>query len=137
MKLFNLISKIPKADSAQTDLYTHILHQGMSILLRLLAPIAPHITHQLWQELKFADLLINATWPKINSAAMQVTQIELGVQINGKLRSRITVPTDADTKTIEAIATADAKVQQAIVDKLIKKIIVVPGRMVSIVIGDK
>lgn len=134
MKLFNLLSKTPVADSGHIDIQPYILHQGMSILLRLLAPIAPHITQQLWHILQYGDALINATWPEGNTAAMKVAQIELVVQVNGKLRARITVPTDADTKTIENIATTDSKVQQVIADKSIKKIITVPGRLVNIVI---
>lgn len=137
MKLFNLLIKIPQADAGQTDIQSHIIHQGISILLRLLAPIAPHITHQLWQELHFNGVLIDASWPTSNASALKVDQIELVVQINGKLRTRITVPTDADTKMIETIATTDAKVQQSIADKLIKKVITVPGRLVNIVTGDK
>ncbi|MEO8400758.1 MAG: leucine--tRNA ligase [Gammaproteobacteria bacterium] len=137
MKLFNLLAKIPEAEQTQTDIRAHIIHKGFSILLRLLAPIAPHLTHQLWQELHYTGLIINASWPKSSAAAFKVDQIELVVQINGKLRTRITVPTHADTKTIESIATTDAKVQSTIADKTIKKIITVPGRLVNIVTGDK
>lgn len=137
MKLFNLLAKIPEAEQTQTDIRPHIIHKGFSILLRLLAPVAPHITHQLWQELHYTGLIINASWPKSSAAAFKVDQIELVVQINGKLRTRITVPTHADTKTIESIATTDAKVQSTIADKTIKKIITVPGRLVNIVTGDK
>ncbi len=135
MKLLNLLTKIPPAATGHLDIQPFILHQGMSILLRLLAPVAPHITQQLWQNLGYGDALINASWPEGNSAAMKVAQIELVVQVNGKLRTRITVPTDADTKTIETLAAADAKVQQVIAGESIKKIITVPGRLVNIVTG--
>ncbi|EKD74166.1 MAG: hypothetical protein ACD_45C00053G0003 [uncultured bacterium] len=137
MKIFNLLAKIPDAEPAKIDLNIPILHKGLSILLRLLAPIVPHITHQLWRDLHYPGILVNATWPKGNAAAFKVDQIELVVQINGKLRTRVTVPTDADTKTIESIATSDAKVQKAITDKIIKKIITVRGKLVNIVTGDR
>lgn len=137
MKLLNLLTKIPEADAGQMNIKPHIIHQGMSILLRLLAPVAPHMTHQLWQELQYGDAIIHATWPDSHAHTLKIEQMELVVQINGKLRTRITVPTDADTKTIESLATADAKVQQSITDKLIKKIITVPGRLVNIVTGEK
>lgn len=137
MKLLNLLTKIPEADQDKTNIKPSIIHEGMSILLRLLAPIAPHITHQLWQSLQYPGVLIDAPWPTINTHALKVDQIELVVQINGKLRTRITVQADADTKTIETIATTDAKVQQSIADKVIKKIITVPGRLVNIVTGEK
>ncbi len=137
MKLFNLLSKIPPSDATHADIRTHILHKGLSILLRLLAPIAPHITHQLWVELFYPGVLLQAPWPKSNAATFKIDKIELVVQINGKLRTRITVPTNADKQLIESITTADAKVQQAVKDKIIQKIITVPGRLVNIVTGEK
>ncbi|EKD55258.1 MAG: hypothetical protein ACD_60C00022G0025 [uncultured bacterium] len=136
MKLFNLLVKIPDALAAKTDIKVSILHKGLSILLRLLAPIAPHITHHLWQALHYPGVLINAPWPKKNVTAFKVDHIELVVQINGKLRTRITVPIDANKETIESIATRDTKVQNALTHKVIKKIITVPGRLVNIVTGD-
>jgi leucyl-tRNA synthetase len=136
MKLFNVLSKIPDSEHEQADIRPLIIHKGLSILLRLLTPIAPHLTHQLWQELHYASPILQANWPKSNAAALKVDQIELVVQVNGKLRTRVSVPTHADNKTIEAIATADSKVQQTIADKVIKKVITVPGRLVNIVTGD-
>ncbi len=136
MKLLNLLTKIPTANSQQLDVRPVIVQQGLSILLRLLAPITPHITHFLWKELQFGDLILDAPWPEIDPQALKVDSIELVVQINGKLRTRITVPTHADTKTIEDIATQDAKVQHTITNKIIKKIITIPGRVVNIVVSD-
>lgn len=136
MKLLNLLVKIPTASSPKTDMSAYILQQGTSILLRLLAPITPHITHQLWQELQFKGLILDAAWPEVDTSALKVDKIELVVQINGKLRSRITVPIHADTKTIETLATQDSKVQQTLANKNIKKIITVPGRLVNIVVGE-
>jgi leucyl-tRNA synthetase len=136
MKLLNLLVKVPSATSSQNDMSHYIIQQGMSILLRLLAPITPHITHQLWNELQYGGLILDAPWPEVDTSALKVDEIELVVQINGKLRSRITVPTHADNKTIEEIATQDQKVQQTIANKTVKKIITVPGRLVNIVVGD-
>ena len=137
MKLLNLLAKLPEAESGQTDIHSHIIHKGFSILLRLLAPITPHVTHQLWHDLHYEGLLLDAVMPKSNSAALKVDQIELVVQVNGKLRSRIKVPTHAETKTIEHIAKQDAKVQHMIADQIIKKIITVPGKLVNIVTENK
>jgi len=137
MKLFNLLTKIPTAKQPEFDIRPHLIYEGLSMLLRLLAPVVPHMTHQLWEELHYTGVLLQAPWPKGNAAALKVDQIELVVQINGKLRTRVTVPSHADAKTIEAIATADSKVQQSIADKAIKKVITVPGRLVNIVTGDK
>jgi leucyl-tRNA synthetase len=133
MKLLNLLVKIP---DAQNPMNTYLIEQGMSILLRLLAPITPHIAHQLWNDLQYDNLVVDAAWPVVDTSALKVDNIELVVQINGKLRSRITVPIHADTKTIEQIATQDAKVQQTIANKTVKKIITVPGRLINIVVGD-
>jgi leucyl-tRNA synthetase len=137
MKLFNLLTKVPATDNKQEDVFSYVVYKGLSILLRLLAPIAPHMTHQLWQELQYPGSLLNAPWPKSNAGAFKIDQVELVIQINGKLRTRITVPSTADAKTIEDIVTADSKIQHAIADKMIKKIITVPGRLVNIVTGEK
>jgi len=136
MKLFNLIIKVPDAAPEYKEMRPYIIRQGLSILIRLLAPISPHITHILWKESGYGDLVINAAWPDIDSSALKTDSIKLVVQINGKLRTQITVPIHADTKTIEKIATEDAKVQQTISNKTIKKIITVPGRLVNIVVGE-
>lgn len=135
MKLLNILTKVATLPNNEVNAF--IIHQGMSILLRLLAPIAPHITHQLWHDLHYKDILLNANFPKINTAALKIDQIQLVVQINGKLRTHITVPSDADEKIIQQIATKDVKVQQFIADKMVKKIITVPGRLVNIVVGEK
>lgn len=137
MKLLNLLAKVPQAEHTQADIQPHIIHTGFSLLLRLLAPIAPHITHQLWQDLQYDGIIIDAPWPTTSIAALKVDQVELVVQINGKLRSRIKVPSNAEPKQIEAIATQDSKVLNSIADKVIKKVITVPGKLINIVTGDK
>jgi leucyl-tRNA synthetase len=128
MKLLNLFIELSEEDHPD-----QLIQMGLSILLRLLAPIAPHISHQLWQDLHYPGILLNAAWPTIDTAALKIDHINLVVQINGKLRTHITVNIDADKETIENTATQDAKVQQSIADKIIKKIIIVPGRLINIV----
>jgi len=137
MKLFNLLTKIPEATDADSNIKPYILHKGLSILLRLLAPIAPHMTHQLWNDLGYDGLIINAPWPKASATPLKTDLMELVVQINGKLRSRIQAPTDAERDVIEKLALNDAKVQHAVMDKIIKKIITVPGKLVNIVTEEK
>lgn len=131
MKLFNLLNKIPENYEQKAA----IVHTGLSMLLRLLAPIAPHITQQLWQDLHFEGLILNAPLPK--TLHLKVESIELVVQINGKLRSRISVPSDASEKQLEEFAKQDSKVANALVDKMIKKIITVPGKLINIVAVEK
>lgn len=135
MKLLNILVKVAELPINEVNQY--IIWKGTSILLRLLSPIAPHITHQLWHDLHYKDTLLNATFPKVNTAALKIDQIQLVVQVNGKLRTHIKVPTSATETIIQQIATEDQKVQQAIADKMIKKIITVPGRLVNIVTGEK
>jgi leucyl-tRNA synthetase len=134
MKLLNLLTKIPDAAAGEINVKPVVLHKGMSILLRLLAPVAPHITHQLWLDLNYEGIIINAPWPE--GASLKTDHVELVVQINGKLRSRVKVPSNAAVKAIEELVLNDAKVQQAMIDKTVKKIITVPGKLVNIVAGE-
>jgi leucyl-tRNA synthetase len=136
MKILNLLTKIPEANDDKVDIRDIIIFKGFSILLRLLAPIAPHITHQLWQDLNYPDIILNTSWPRSSPIVFQADTIELVVQVNGKLRSRLSVPHDADKQTIEDKVKADTKVQQAIQGKAIKKIITVPGKLVNVVTGE-
>ncbi|MDP3310705.1 MAG: class I tRNA ligase family protein, partial [Polaromonas sp.] len=113
------------------------LREGMGILLRCLYPATPHVAHTLWSDLGFATdhgELLDAPWPEVDPAALVQEEIELVLQINGKLRGAVTVPAGADKATIEAAALAtEAFVKQA-AGALAKKVIVVPGRLVNIVI---
>lgn len=131
MKLFNLIDA---TENKSTSTQSIILQKAISFLLRILAPITPHITHQLWQDLSFKGLLLDAPWPQIDSAILKAASIQMVVQINGKLRSHITVPANADNKVIENTAINEAKVQQTLSGKTIKKIIIVPKKLINIVV---
>ncbi len=135
MKIFNLLSKIPEAEENTISIRDIIIHKGFSILLRLLAPIAPHITHQLWLDLHYKGLILEASWPKPSPIVFKAEQVELVVQINGKLRSKVRVPSAANQETIEEKVKEDPKVKQAIEGKMIKKIIIVPGKLVNVVAG--
>jgi leucyl-tRNA synthetase len=104
------------------------------VILRLLAPIAPHITHTLWRELDYDDDILAAPWPVADEAALVQTSIELVVQVNGKMRSKISVAADADAEAIEATALADESVQRHMEGKAVAKVIVVPGRLVNVVV---
>jgi leucyl-tRNA synthetase len=136
MKILNLLTKIPAANEAYNDIRDIIIFKGMSILLRLLAPITPHIAHQLWIELDYPGIVLHASWPRSSPIVFKIDTIELVVQVNGKLRSRIRVPHGADAQLIENTVKQDEKVQQALTGKAIKKIITVPGKLVNVVIGE-
>lgn len=130
MKLLNLLTKM----DAKKPLEMRVIHEGLSILLRLLSPITPHITHQLWTDLGYNQSLLNAGWPKINHKALQVSQVELVVQINGKLRGTISAPIDATEILLKEIIHQEGNIQKHIENKTIKKFIIVPNKLVNIVI---
>jgi leucyl-tRNA synthetase len=106
----------------------------MSILLRLLSPITPHLCHHLWRELKFGEDVMQAPWPEVDPKALEQDEVELVVQVNGKLRGSIRVPRQADKSTIENLAMANANVQKFVAGQSVKKVVVVPGRLVNLVI---
>jgi leucyl-tRNA synthetase len=110
------------------------LHESCSILLRILAPITPHVTHYLWKELKFGDSVLTAPWPEPDPAALVEDEIELVVQVNGRKRGDVRVPRDADRKAIETIVLADPAVQRHVEGQTVKKVVVVPGRLVNVVV---
>ncbi|HEY1131098.1 MAG TPA: class I tRNA ligase family protein, partial [Roseateles sp.] len=113
------------------------VRDGFSVLLRVLYPATPHISHQLWQELGFAaelgDLL-DAPWPTVDEAALVQDEIELMLQVNGKLRGSVKVPASADKAAIEAAALANPEFVKFSEGKAPKKVVIVPGRLVNIVV---
>jgi leucyl-tRNA synthetase len=111
-----------------------VAFEGYSILARLLYPIAPHICHALWQELEPGVDILEAGWPVEDVAALAQDSMELVVQVNGKLRGKITVPVSAGKEAIEAAALQDETVQRFIEGKKPKKVILVPGKLVNIVV---
>ena len=134
MKLLNALEDFKGEVTAASG---SALREGFGILLRCLYPAAPHLTHALWSELGYAaeagDLL-DAPWPKVDPKALQQDEIELMLQINGKLRGAVTVPASADQSTIEAAALASQAFLKQAAGAPAKKVIVVPGRLVNIVL---
>jgi leucyl-tRNA synthetase len=100
----------------------------------LLAPFAPYLAHELWEMLGEKVSLLRAPWPKYDRALTKEDEVEIPVQINGKLRSRIVVPADAPENDVRTRAQADEKIGTMITGKQIVKIIVVPGKLVNIVL---
>ena len=128
MKIVNALYKLGETEADQA-----ILYEGMSIVLSLLGPIAPHITHQLWRELGYGDDILDASWPQFDPEALRQDSIQIVVQVNGKVRARIQVPADADKAQIEKSALADEHVQKFIGDAQVRKVIAVPGKLVNVV----
>ncbi|MGH8705922.1 MAG: class I tRNA ligase family protein, partial [Burkholderiales bacterium] len=125
MKILNALERLP-------DSRNSVAEEGMSILLRLLSPITPHVCHHLWRELGFGEDVMRAAWPEPDAQALEQDEIEYVVQVNGKTRGSVTVPKSADKKAIEVSAAAAMK--KYISDQVIKKVIIVPGRLVNIVV---
>jgi leucyl-tRNA synthetase len=128
MKMLNALEKA-KASGNRA-----VLTEGLSILLRLLAPTTPHIAQTLWQALGYGDDVLHATWPEVDETALEQDEIELMIQINGKLRGSLRVSKDADKATIEQLALAHDVVLKQLNGGSVKKVIVVPGRLVNLVI---
>ncbi len=134
MKMLNALEDFKDEPSAVN---AAVLREGFGILLRVLYPATPHLAQGLWSQLGYAQPqgeLLDAPWPQVDKAALQQDEIELMLQVNGKLRGAITVPAGADKAAIEAAALAsEAFVKQA-QGAPAKKVIVVPGRLVNVVI---
>jgi len=113
------------------------VQEGLGILLRVLYPACPHITHALWQQLGYAARLgdlLDAPWPAVDEGALKQDEIQLVLQVNGKHRGAVTVPAGADKAAIEAAALASPEFQKFSEGKPAKKVIVVPGRLVNVVV---
>ena len=108
--------------------------EGLSLLLRVLYPVVPHTTWVLWRELGFEGDLVDAAWPEVDEAALVTATIELVLQVNGKLRGKLVVPAGADNAAIEAVARASPEVARHSNGAAAKKVIVVPGRLVNVVV---
>ena len=109
----------------------------IGILLRTLYPIAPHISHALWMEMGFVEHygdLLDAPWPVVDAAALKQDEIEVVVQVSGKLRGRVIIPADADENTARDAALADTNVQKFVGDKPVRKVVYVRGKLVNIVV---
>jgi leucyl-tRNA synthetase len=134
MKMLNALeSVVPEATPASIEL----AREGLSLLLRVLNPVVPHITHALWEQLGFAvkygDIL-DAPWPKVDAAALAQDEVELVLQVNGKLRGKLRVAATADSAAIEKAAVASPEVQKHANGAPPRRVVIVPGRLVNVVV---
>jgi leucyl-tRNA synthetase len=111
-----------------------VVREALQAAVLVLSPIVPHICHELWHVLGHASAPVDERWPTVDESALQQDMIEIIVQVNGKLRGRISVAADADSDSISALALADKNVQRFVANKEIRKTIVVPGRLVNVVV---
>jgi leucyl-tRNA synthetase len=131
MELFNELNRFEVTDAVASGVVTEVLQN----MVKMLSPIVPHIAHALWSEVGGTGLVIDAPWPEVDTSALVRDEIELVVQVNGKLRGKILVAASADKATQEAAAIANPDVQRYLEGVSIKKVIVVPGRLINIVVG--
>ena len=131
MELLNAMAKFSDA----SDQGRAVRQEALQGAVLMLSPMVPHITHRLWQMLGHEGAIIDAQWPAVDESALVSDSVELVVQVNGKLRAKISVPASADKAAIEALALSDEAVQKHTEGKDVKKVIVVPGRLVNIVVA--
>lgn len=127
MELVNAVQSYPQTADRGT------LADAIEHIVLLLAPFTPHIAEELWQQIGHRDSVHEQAWPTFDEAALALDEVELAVQVNGKVRDKLTVPAGADNKEVEEMALARSKVQQQLNGKTVHKVIVVPKKLVNIV----
>ncbi len=130
MELVNTLAKF----SDDSDNAKAVRQEVLETVALMLAPVTPHICQQIWQELGHDNDIVIASWPEVDDSALEQDVIKMMLQVNGKLRGDILVPSSADKQAIESMALADEKMLKIIDGKLVKKVIVVPKRLVNIVV---
>ena len=134
MELMNAIDHLKIADDSSESAKV-VFRDAIENVILLISPFAPHVAEELWVELGHEAGIMKADWPEVNEEALKRDAIELVVQVNGKTRDKITVSASASNEEIEAAAKASEKVQPWLEDKTIRKVIVVPGRLVNIAVS--
>ncbi|MFH1037928.1 MAG: leucine--tRNA ligase [PVC group bacterium] len=127
MELLNLVR-------SPGNVHPAALREAIESMLILIAPITPHFCEELWSLLGNRESIFLASWPRVETAALRVEEVTIAVQVNGKVRSRLTVPSDADEEAVKTAALADGKIRQNLEGKEIVRVIVVPRRLVNIVV---
>ncbi len=128
-ELTNAVADFKPVSAADHALYRF----GIETIVQLVAPMAPHVAEELWQEMGHHSLLVTTPWPKADPAMLVDDTVTLAVQVNGKVRDTLTVAKACGAEALEAMALALPTVQAQLVDKAIRKVIVVPGRIVNVV----
>ena len=130
MELLNAVARFPQAGAQDRS----VSQEALEIAVLTLSPIIPHVTHALWFGLGHSTALIDEPWREVDAQALQSATVQLVVQVNGKLRAHVTVAVDADEAAVRAAALADPNVQKFIGTSAVRKVIIVPGKLVNIVV---
>ena len=131
MELINEVGKLKSTDPQTLS----VRQEALEIAVLMLSPIAPHIAQVMWEGLGYEDAVIDHAWPEVDEQALVQSTVQLMVQVNGKLRGKIDVDVDADDESVKIMAQENSNVQRFLEDKTIRKVIVVKGRLVNIVVG--
>jgi leucyl-tRNA synthetase len=134
MELYNAISLVAREELVQEDAGA-LVKNGLETIVVLLYPFVPHMTSELWENLGHQEGLDGVRWPEYSAEALQEEEVLIVVQVDGRVRGRITVPADAGEKFIKEMALADPKVGDYIRGKDIRRVVQVPRRLVNIVLG--
>ncbi len=129
MTMVNSLHKLDRGPASGA-----VMREGLSIMLRLLAPIAPHLSHHLWRELGLGDDILRAPWPAVDEEALRRDSLEYVVQVNGKVRGKIQVAADADPQTVERAAVDNENVRRFLGEARVCKVILVPNKLVNLVV---
>ena len=130
MELFNEISKF----KAEIDGDKNVFKEAIEKLIVMLSPFTPHVAEEMWEITGHTTLLAEEKWPEVDESALKVEEVEIPVQVNGKVRGKITIPTDADEETVRELALSNEKIKKYTEGKNIIKFIYVKGRLVNIVV---
>jgi leucyl-tRNA synthetase len=133
--VMELLNEVGKLADRSTPLGLAVEREALATATQLLAPIVPHISHALGQRLGHDNAIIDQPWPTADESALKQSTIEMVVQVNGKVRARVAVDAEADKEQIEKIALTEENVLRFIEDKTVRKVIVVPGKLINIVVG--
>jgi leucyl-tRNA synthetase len=130
MELINALAKF----TDESDNGKAVRQEALEAIVLMLSPIVPHICHQLWLDLGHQEAVVGAAWPQVDESALEQDSLELVLQVNGKLRSKMSVSINASKEEIEAMALNDEHIKRFIEDQPVKKVIVVPKKLVNIVV---
>ncbi|MDE2304389.1 MAG: leucine--tRNA ligase [Gammaproteobacteria bacterium] len=130
MELLNSLGRFAPRDPQDRA----VVQEALEIAVVGLSPIVPHVAHTLWRELGHSEAVIDVRWPTVDAGALERAELEIVVQVNGKLRSRIRVAADADEAAVRAAALADANVVKFVAGAVVRKVVVVPGKLVNVVV---
>jgi leucyl-tRNA synthetase len=111
-----------------------IMQEALEVVVLMLSPVVPHACHALWRELGHAGAAVDARWPEPDARALERDSVEVIVQVNGKLRGRVTVPAGADEATVREAALADANVQRFMEGRPLRRFVYVPGKLANVVV---